>query len=454
MYLRKIQNGAYSETFGQKGIIKPMLDIQFLRDNPDLVKEKSAQKNIDIDVEQLLGFDKERRDLLIKVEDLRRQRNELSANTKGQKPNEEQVKAGRELKDELANLEHRLSSIEKEFQILLSSVPNMPLDDVPIGKSEDENKVMATVGDKPELGFEPKTHIEIGLAKDWIDKERAAKVAGSRFVYLKGDLVRLELALMQFGMDMLTDEKFIRTVVDENKLKASTKPFMPVLPPAVAKTEVYEATARLDKEETTYKLADDDLWLNASAEHTLVPMHMGEVFNPADLPARYLGYTTAFRREAGSYGKDIEGIIRLHQFNKLEMESFTTPEDGLNEHILMVMLQRKLLEELKIPYQLIQKCTADIGGPNASGWDIDCWMPSQKKYLETHTADYMTDYQARRLKTKYKQTDNKPDFVHTNDATVFSERPLIAIIENFQTKDGDVEVPKVLQKYMGGKKKI
>lgn len=431
-----------------------MLDIQFIRDNPKLVKEKSAQKGYDVDIEQLLGFDKERLELLQQTEDLRRQRNELASQTKGQKPGEDQIKAGRELKDKLADLEHRLGSVEKEFEILLKSVPNMPLDDVPVGASEDENKIMGTYGDKPEFDFKPKTHMEIGLNKGWIDKERAAKVAGSRFVYLKGDLVRLEMALMQYGIDRLTDEEFIKKVAHKSELKISSSPFVPVLPPAMAKTEVYDATARLDKEETTYKLAEDELWLNASAEHTLVPMHMKEILASEELPLRYVGYTTAFRREAGSYGKDIEGIIRLHQFNKLEMESFTSEEGGLDEHILLVMLQRELLEELGLPYQLLQKCTADIGGPNASGWDINCWMAGQNKYVETHTADYMTDYQARRLGTRYRIESGKNQLVHTNDATVFSERPLIAIIENNQTKSGDVKIPEVLQKYMGGRKTI
>jgi seryl-tRNA synthetase len=259
---------------------------------------------------------------------------------------------------------------------------------------------------------------------------------------------------MQYGLDRLSDKKFLAGIIKENKLKISDKPFEPILPPAMARTEVYDSTARLDKEETTYKLADDDLWLNASAEHTLAPMFSGEILDNDDLPKRYVGYTTAFRREAGSYGKDTEGIIRLHQFNKLEMESFTKPEDGVSEHIFLAMIQRKLMEELEIPYQLIQKCTADIGGPNASGWDINCWMPGQDAYRETHTADYMTDYQARRTKTRYRDSEGKTELVHTNDATVFSERPLIAIIENNQTKEGDVKVPKVLQKYMGGKKII
>lgn len=432
-----------------------MLDVQFIRDNPKLVKEKSKQKNIDIDVDKLLKIDGLRRSSLQKAEDLRQKRNELTAQNKGKKPSDEIIKKGKKLREEIEEIEKNLQKTESSYSELLKSVPNMPLDDVPVGKSEDENKVMATVGEKPDFDFKPKTHIEIGITKNWIDKERAAKVAGSRFVYLKGDLVKLEFALMQYGIDRLSDESFIKSVVENNKLKVSTKPFTPVLPPLVAKTEIYEATARLDKEETTYKLADDDLWLNASAEHTLVPMHSGETFPEASLPARYVGYTTAFRREAGSYGKDIEGIIRLHQFNKLEMESFTSKEGGLNEHIFLVMIQRKLMEELEIPYQLIQKCTADIGGPNASGWDINSWMAGQEKYLETHTADYMTDYQSRRLKTKYRLKEgDKAELVHTNDATVFSERPLIAIIENNQTRDGDVKIPKVLQKYMGGREII
>ncbi len=431
-----------------------MLNIQFIRENPKLVEEKSTQKNIKVDIGKLLKTDESRRKLLQEIEKLRADRNELTAQSKGQKPSDVLIKKGKDLREQIEKLESELKKTEVAFKQLLESVPNIPLDDVPVGKSEAENKVMATVGKKPEFDFKPKTHVEIGVTKGWIDKERAAKVAGSRFVYIKGDLAKLEFALMQFGVDCLTDENFIKGVVEENKLKASTKPFSFVLPPALAKTEVYEATARLDKEETTYKLADDELWLNASAEHTLVAMHLDETFDAKELPARYLGYTTAFRREAGSYGKDIEGIIRLHQFNKLEMESFTTSDDGLNEHILLTMLQRKLMEELEIPYQLIQKCTADIGGPNASGWDINAWMAGQDRYVETHTADYVTDYQARRLKTKYKTDDGKTEFVHTNDATAFAQRPLIAIIENNQTKDGDVVIPKALQKYMGGQETI
>ena len=346
-----------------------MIDIQFIRDNPELVEEKAKQKGVAVDVKQLLGFDKERRELLIQVEEKRRQRNEHAAlfkKTKGT-TSQENIDKGKVLKDELTDLEHKLDAIELQFTELLKQIPNMPLDEIPVGTTEEDNKVAEEVGQPKDLGFKPKSHIEIGEAKDWIDKKRAAKVAGSRFVYLKGNLVRLEMALMQYGIDRLTDSAFIKKVADKYKLEVSDKPFTPVLPPALAKTEIYEATARLDKEETTYKLADDELWLNASAEHTLVPMHQGETFAAKELPLRYVGYTTAFRREAGSYGKDTEGIIRLHQFNKLEMESFSTAEAGQEEHKFLIALQRELVEELDIPYQLIQKCTADIGGPNASG---------------------------------------------------------------------------------------
>jgi seryl-tRNA synthetase len=431
-----------------------MLDIQFIRDNPDTVSEKSRQKGYEVDVQQLLGFDGERRELLQQVEELRRQRNELSAATKGQRPSDEQVARGRELKDQLADLEHRLSAIEKEFNELLKTVPNMPADDVPVGASEDENVVVKQWGEKPKFDFEPKNHWQIGEAKGWIDRERAAKVAASRFVYLKGDLVLLEFALWQFALKVLTDEEIIKQIIAENGLKVSSKPFVPVLPPAMAKTDVYMATGRLNKEEQTYKLEDDDLWLNASAEHTLAPMFLNEILDEKDLPLRFVGYTTAFRREAGTYGKDMEGMLRLHQFNKLEMECFNLPEESMQEHLFLVAVQEYLMQQLGLPYQLLNKCTADIGFPNARGMDIEVWLPGQDKYRETHTADYITDFQAQGMKTRVRRQDGSVELVHTNDATAFSERPLIGIIENFQTQDGNVTVPEVLRPYMGGRSEI
>lgn len=431
-----------------------MLDIQFIRDNAELVREKSKQKGYNIDIDQLLGFDGKRRELQLQVEDLRRRKNEISDATKGQRPSDEQVAQGREIKDQLATLEHQLSSIEQEFLALLKTVPNMPTDDVPVGASEGENVVAREWGQKPQFDFEPKSHSELGEARGWIDKERAAKVAGSRFVYLKGDLVLLEFALWQFALSQLTNQDVMHKIISDNSLQVSDKPFTPVIPPAVAKTEVYDATGRLNKEEQTYKLAEDDLWLNASAEHTMAPMYLGEILDEKDFPIRYVGYTTAFRREAGTYGKDTEGILRLHQFNKLEMESFNLPEDSLNEHLLMIAIQEYLMQSLGLPYRVVMKCTADIGGPNARGVDIDVWLPAQNKYRETHTADYITDYQARRMQTRVRRSNGEVQLVHTNDATAFSERPLIAILENNQTADGQVRVPEVLRQYLGGREAI
>ena len=431
-----------------------MLDIQFIRDNPALVKEKSKQKGYKPDVDKLLEVDIKRRDLQKEIEELRQKRNSLASAPKKGKPSKEQIEAGKKIKDELNDLERDFTQLETEFESLHRGVPNMPLDNVPIGANENDNKVSKKWGDPINFTFRPKSHVEIGESKGLIDKERAAKVAGARFTYLKGDLVKLEFALWQFALDKLTDEKIIEKLITDNNLGIVAKPFIPVLPPAVAKTSIYEATGRLNKEEQTYKLADDDLWLNASAEHVMAPMYLGEILDEADLPIRYVGLTTAFRREAGTYGKDTEGILRLHQFNKLEMETFSSPETSLAEHRLQIAIQEYLMQALELPYQVITKCTGDIGFPNASGVDIEVWLPSQGKYRETHTADYITDFQARSMQTKLRRSDGKLEYVHTNDATAFSERPLIAIIENFQTKDGHIIVPKVLRPYLGNREQI
>ncbi len=432
-----------------------MLDIQYIRDNPDKVKTGSKNKGININVDKLLELDNIRHKLLVQIEDLRKTRNSLNDSAKGQRPSEKDIEKGKKLKHQLAVLDKQFTEADEKFAKALREVPNMPLDSVPIGKSEDDNVVARIVGEPTKFDFEPKSHWELAEARDWIDKERATKIAGARFVYLKGDLVRLEFALMQYGMDVLGDEKILQAIIDSAGLKGvSPKPFTPVLPPAVAKTEVFKATGRLNKEEQTYKLEGEDLWLNASAEHTLSPMYMDEILDEKEMPIRLVGFTTAFRREAGTYGKDTEGILRLHQFNKLEMESFSLPNGSLEEHLFMVAIQEYLMQQLELPYRVLEKCTADIGSPNAKGVDIEVWLPGQDKYRETHTADYITDYQARPMKTRVRRIDGSVELVHTNDATVFSERPLAAIIENYQTKDGKVKVPEVLVPYMGGRSEL
>ncbi len=430
-----------------------MLDIKFIRDNAELVEEKAKQKGYSVDIKKLLEVDNQRRELGQKVEALRAERNELNSQSKGAKPSEEAIERGKTLKDQLAQVEDKLKPLDDEYTKLLKQVPNMPEEDVHEGSSEDDNKVVKEWGEKPKFDFEPKTHWEIAEKRNLIDKGRAAKVTGARFAYIKGDLVKLQFAIVQFVLDTLTDEKVLQKIITDNNLKVSSKVFTPVLPPAMLKTEVFEAMDRLDPRDDRYKVgeAEDDLWLQGSAEHTIGPMYKDEIIGAQDLPIRYIGYSPSFRREAGTYGKDTEGIIRMHQFDKLEMEVFSDAESGRAEHDFLIAVQEYLMQQLKIPYQLIDKCTFDIGKPNARGVDINAWMPGQDRFRETHTADFMRDYQARRLMTRYKNDQGQINFVHTNDATAFAlGRTMVAIIENYQKKDGSVTVPEALRGYMGG----
>ncbi|HEX6258385.1 MAG TPA: serine--tRNA ligase [Candidatus Saccharimonadales bacterium] len=428
-----------------------MLDIRFVRENAARVKEFSTQKGYAVAVDEVLRLDEERRELQQKADELRARRNDIAAHMKNGKPEQALIDEGKLLKTELAEVEERFRVVDTEFTTALKAIPNAPLADVPVGASEDENVVAKTVGGLPQFTFEPQNHAQIATMNNWLDKERAAKVAGSRFAYLKGDLVRLQFALIQYIIDKLSDQSFLDEVIAENGLTASNKPFLPILPPLMLRTELYDAMDRLEPRDDRYKIEGEDLWLQGSAEHVLGSMHADEVFEEKDLPVRYIGYATSFRREAGTYGKDMEGMFRMHQFDKLEMESLTVAEDGLNEHLLLVALQEKIMQQLGIPYQVLLKCTFDIGKPNARGVDIEAWLPGQGKYRETHTADYMTDYQSRRLKTRVRRATGQVELVHTNDATALPlSRGPIAIIENYQNEDGTVRVPEVLRPYLGG----
>lgn len=434
-----------------------MLDIQFIRENRDLVQTKAKQKGYDVDIHELVDSYDRRNTILQKVEILHQKRHALVEASKGTKPSLDQIEEGRKVREELRELDSELLKAEEKFSSLLKAVPNMPLDDVPIGATEDENVVVKKVGEQKDFDFTPKNHWEIVEPRDMLDKERAAKIAGSRFGYIKGDLVRLQFAIMQFVIQTLGDERVIEKLVQENNLQISAKPFTPVLPPAVLRTQPYTASARLNAEEVTYRVGmpEDDLWLNASAEHTLCTMYWNEILPEDMFPIRYIGFLTSFRREAGTYGKDTEGMLRWHQFDKLEMEVFSTPETGLDEHLLLIAIQEYLVQQLGLPYQVLQKCTFDIGKPNARGIDIETWFPGQGKYRETHTADYMTDYQARDLKTRVRRREGGVDLVHTNDATAFAtNRIMAAIVENNQTADGRVIVPEVLRPFMGGQTEI
>ena len=429
-----------------------MLDIRFIRENADRVQEAAIQKGYQVSIADLLSSDQRRRELQQKPDELRTKRNEIAAGMKGGKPSPEQIEQGKVIKTELAEVEDHLRVVDEEYTRLLKAVPNMPEADVPLGASEDENIVVKTVGEKPVFDFEPKNHAEIAEAKGWLDKDRAAKVAGSRFAYVMGDMVKLQIAIEQFVINTLTDEAKIREIAEGAGLNdVSTKPFVPVLPPLMIKTEPYDQMDRLQPSDDRYKIEGEELWLQGSAEHVLGSMHAGEIFEEQELPLRYLGLATSFRKEAGTYGKDMEGLIRMHQFDKLEMESFTSAGTSRNEHLLFVAIQEYLLQALKLPYQVLMKCTADIGKPNARGVDMEVWLPGQGKYRETHTADYMTDYQSRRLQTRVRR-NGELELVHTNDATAFAlGRAMVAILENNQTADGDIVIPEVLKPYLGGR---
>ncbi|CAH9068397.1 Serine--tRNA ligase [Pseudoalteromonas holothuriae] len=427
-----------------------MIDIKILRDTPEIVKNAVKVKSANVDVDRLIVLDKEHRELISKVEQLRAEKNKLSKLLKSKDRDSQTIEASKKIKEELVDFEEQLKVKQKTFYDLYKLVPNIPTDDSPIGYTEEENVVVKTWGELPSFSFKPKNHFEIAEHKGWIDKERAAKVAGARFAYLKGDLVKLQLALMTWVMDKLSDEVFLNEIVTSNNLSVSTKPFEPVLPPYMIRTGMYDAMDRLEPSEDRYKIEGTDQWLQGSAEHVLGSMHAGEIFEERELPIRYIGYATSFRKEAGSAGKDMEGIIRLHQFDKLEMETFSSKETSHDEHLFLSAIQEKLMQLLELPYQKLQKCTFDIGKPNAKGSDIEVWLPGQDKYRETHTADYMTDYQARRLNTRVRKAGDKSlEFVHTNDATAFAcGRALVAIIENNQKENMDVEIPKELQPYV------
>jgi len=422
-----------------------MLDIKFIRQNQKKVQEACKNKNILLDIGDILNLDKQKKALLDKVEDLRCQKNKLG---------KDNIDKARKIKMNLKEIEPKLKETENLLEELMLQVPNIPTSDVPIGKNDTENRKIREWGKIPKFKFEAKDHVSLGENLDIIDIKRASKVAGTRFGYLKGKLAFLEMALIQYAFEVLTSQKIIKKLSSSIEKNYSDKVFTPIIPPVMIRPDVFTRMARLspkDKEDKYY-LPQDDLYLIGSAEHTLGAMHMDETISETQFPIRYVGFSTSFRREAGSYGKDTRGIFRVHQFDKIEMEVFNLPENSLKEHNFLVAIQEYLMQSLKIPYRVMMVCTGDMGKPDAQQIDIEAWFPGQNKYRETHSADLMTDYQARRLKTKVKR-EKSSDFVHMNDATVFAiGRTLIAIIENYQQEDGSILVPEILKKYVNFKK--
>ncbi len=424
-----------------------MLDIKLLRENSETVKKAIALKNADPKlVDNFLELDGGWKRITGELDDLRHEQKELSGK------DGRDVGAAKGIKEKIKIKETELTGLEGERLSAWMKIPNLSSDDTPVGKGEEENKFLRSWGKPRKFDFTPKDHLELGEALGIIDVKKASEVSGSRFGYIKGDLALLEFALVHYGFKVLGDEKILKKIADKVRHGYSPKSFVPVIPPVLIKPEVFQRMARLEPTEERYYIPSDDLYLIGSAEHTLGPIHMDETLKETELPLRYVGFSTAFRREAGSYGKDVKGILRVHQFDKLEMESFTLPEDSFAEQEFIVGIQEYLMQSLKLPYQIIICSTGDQGEPDFRHLDLETWMPAQNKYRETHSADLMNDYQSRRLGTKVKRENGEIQFVHMNDATAFAVgRTLIAILENYQTKDGKIEIPKVLQEYVGKK---
>ena len=414
-----------------------MIDINLIRNNPEKIQKSAKEKNVNIDVDHILEIDKKYKELSISVQNLREQRNILTASMKG-KPTSEQIVKGKILKEKLEKEEHALSAVQEELREWLLKIPNIPADDVPVGKDETVNKVIKKHKEPTKFNFKLKDHLELGENLDIIDVKSAAKVSGTRFGYLKNEGALLEFALIQFAMDVLVKEGFT-----------------PVVPPVLINKEITQGLGywQAGGNEDYYYLNDPDekreMYLVGTAEHSIVPMHMDEIFNKEELPKRYVGFSSAFRREAGSYGKDTRGILRVHQFDKVEMVSFVTEDQDDKEHEYLLSLEEKLFQLLEIPYQVVKMCTGDLGFPVARKYDIEAWMPGQNKYREVTSTSTTTDFQSRRLNIKYSAEQNTKKFVHILNGTAFAiGRTIISILENYQKIDGSVLIPKILQKYL------
>lgn len=415
-----------------------MLDIKFIRENKGKVKKSCEQKHVKVDIDLLLELDKKRRETTRALEDMLAEKNKSSkiiSRTKNEKEKQKLILEMRELDKNSDRLNKTLKKTEEEFNRLMLQIPNLPFDDVPVGKDEKGNVVLKEWGEKPKFSFQPKSYLEIAENLDLVDIKRAAKVSGTRFGFLKHQAPLIEFALINFTFDTLTREGFI-----------------PVIPPIMLKPEMLEKSGHLSEKDKPerYFIERDNVYLAGTAEQPIAGMHADEIFDEKDLPRRYLGFSTCFRREAGAYGKDTRGILRVHQFDKIEMFSICLPEKTKEEHKFLLSSQEKLMQSLKIPYRVVQICTGDLGFPAAACYDIEAWLPAENRYRETHSTFNDTDFQTRRLNIRYRDSKTKKlEFTHALNGTAFAVgRTLIAIIENCQQKDGSVLVPEVLQKYL------
>ena len=414
-----------------------MIDIKLILEEPEKVAQnnKKRGKDIDIAVAQKLAKDR-----LVHLGDVQGDREGLNVLSEqiGKASKEERddlITKASEYKEKLKEKELQLADVEKKLEIELRKYPNLLQDDVPEGKDENSNELISTHLKPTEFDFEPKDHLELGEKLGMIDVARASKVSGSRFAYLKGAGVMLEFALLQYTLQELV----------------RGEGFIPIVPPHMISTEAMGAMGYLEHggEEEIYHLKNDDMVLIGTSEQAIGPMHMDEIFDEESLPRHYVGFSPCYRREAGTYGKDTKGILRVHQFDKIEMFCFVSPETSNKEHDKLLALQERLMQGLKLPYRVMKLCSGDTGSPSSCTYDIETWIPSQKTYRETHSTSNTTDFQTRRLRTRIKR-EGKNVFAHALNGTAFAVgRTLIAIMENYQQEDGSIIVPEVLRQWVG-----
>jgi len=412
-----------------------MIDIALLRSDPDAVAQALARRGIALPLDEILGLDRERRAIQTRADSLRATQKSASKEFAKLSPEERKAKQA-----ELATLSADVEALGKENAILedrirdlMLTIPNLPHESVPDGAGDDSNVELRKVGEARAFDFEARDHLEIGEALGVIEVERAAKVSGSRFAYLLGQAVLLELALVRFAVDRLAPHGF-----------------MPVVPPVLVRREAMEWTGFLPTDEAQiYKLADDELYLVGTSEVSLAAMHQGEFLDPDTLPLRYCGISTCFRREAGTYGKDTRGIFRVHQFDKVEMFSFTDPDASWDEHEVLLACEEEIFKALEVPYRVVNICAGELGASAAKKYDVEAWLPGQGAYREVTSCSNCTDYQARRLGTKVKTAEGTK-MVHTLNGTAIAVgRAIIAVVENHQQGDGTVAIPDALRPYTG-----
>jgi len=413
-----------------------MLDIKLIREDPERFRRALARRDLEARVDELLAADELRRSLTVRVDELRATQNRASKAIGGAKGEDKQslIDEVAAVSTELKALEPQLSDAGAALTALLAATPNLPHESAPDGwTDEDAVEVRRNHDQVPDLGFEPKDHAVLGELLGVLDTERGARTSGSRFVYLLGDIVLLQFALVRSAMDILVE-----------------KGFLPVIPPVLVREEAMFGTGFLPADEAQiYVTRDDDLYLVGTAEVPLAALHMGEILEEAELPLRYAGYSTCFRREAGTYGKDMGGMFRVHQFDKVEMFSFTTPEASWDEHEYLVSVEETIIGKLELPYRVVNIAAGDLGGSAAKKYDIEVWLPGQQKYRELTSCSNTTDYQARRLQARVRRTGGSLEPLHTLNGTATAvARTLIAILENHQRADGSVEIPEHLWQYL------